>query len=183
MMSNTEQKLNGEDTNPTGRRIKVLFADDEEEMLDLLGIAAHTIGNFDYRLAKDGGEVEWYLRNESFDVLCLDVEMPIAYGTTIAAAVRRLDMSIPIIFLTGRCGREVRSTSHEVGAELVHKPADIGYLIELIKRLASERNPYHGPERRIMSINTTQHKRRATDQPFALPRTLHAVARTMKHGA
>jgi DNA-binding response OmpR family regulator len=162
------------------RRLKVLFADDDSDTLELLGMAAKRIGNFDYRLASDGSEVEHLLQNESFDVLCLDAEMPVAYGTTIARVVRTQDINIPIIFFTGRSGREVRLAIQEVKAEYVSKPADPVELMTLIKRLGNERNPYHGPERRKLSVNTTNYNRRRTDKPFSLPEPLKIVAREAK---
>src|SRR5262245_38357854 len=139
----------------TTRPVKVLFADDDDDTLELLGHAARYIGRFDVRLASDGAEVERLLNTEEFDVLCLYVEMPIAFGTTIAAEIRRYDCSIPIIFLTGRHGREVRETAHQTGAELVEKPVEPRYLMALIQRLADERSDYHGPERRKLSVNTS----------------------------
>jgi len=159
-------------TLPTERPVKVLFADDDEDTLALLGRAAKYIGHFDYRLAHDGAEVEFLLNSETFDVLCLDVEMPVAYGTTIAAEIRRMDSGIPIIFFTGRTGREVRATAHQTDATVVTKPAEPGYLMELIGNLAKARSKFHGAERRHMSLNTSQFKRRRTDAKLTLPETL-----------
>jgi DNA-binding response OmpR family regulator len=173
MMSSTKP-ANGVDL--PSRPVRVLFADDDPDTLELLGSAAEHIGHFDYRLACDGGEVETWLNSEEFDVLCFDVEMPVAYGTTIAAEVRRMDWGIPIIFLTGRTGREVRSTAHQTQAQLITKPVEVGYLMELIARLARERAPYHGPERREMSVNTTEYRRRRSDTKLQLPESLRRVA-------
>jgi DNA-binding response OmpR family regulator len=159
------------------RRIKVLFADDDPDTLDLLGLAARRIGNFDFRLASDGAQVAHFLETEQFDVLCLDAQMPIAYGTTIARMVRDRDISMPIIFFTGRSGREVRLATEEVGATLVTKPASPGHLMTMIAKLASERISYHGPDRRVLSVNLSEQRRRATDQPFELPESLCFAAK------
>jgi len=157
------------------RRIKVLFADDDEDILELLALAAVRIGHFDYCLARDGAEVETCLENGTFDVLCLDAEMPVAYGTTIARLLRAQHNYVPIIFFTGRNGREVRLTAEEVKATIVEKPASLGDLMELIRKLAQEHGGYQGPERRTTSVNQTEYRRRATDRPFALPDSLKEV--------
>lgn len=159
-----------------GRRIKVLFADDDDDTLELLGMAARRIGNFDYRLARDGADVERLLDTETFDVLCLDAEMPVAYGTTIARVVRQRDVNMPIIFFTGRSGREIRLTTQEVNATLITKPAAPAFLMGTIARLANERKGYHGPERRQVSLNTTTFRRRGTDRPFELPPAVKAAS-------
>lgn len=161
------------------RPIRVLFADDDEDTLVMLGKAAEYIGHFYYKLARDGAEVIDLMNREEFDVLCLDVEMPVAYGTTIASQIRSVDSGIPIIFLTGRSGREVRSTAHQTGATILSKPADAGYLVELIESLARHRSQYHGPDRRIMSLNTSGNRRRSSDKVFSLPNALKNISHVL----
>lgn len=95
---------------------KVLLVEDDENLgfvtkdfLDMSG--------FNVTLATDGksGLEKYY--EDKFDIVILDVMMPVIDGFTVAEKIRKTDPSIPIIFLTARSMKEDRIKGFHLGGD------------------------------------------------------------------
>ena len=124
----------------TGRSLKILLADDNlvnaavaEKFLTRMG---HAIG-----FASNGKEVLDMLSNENFDLVLMDLEMPVMDGTEAASRIRASESGfrnrdIPIIAITAHAFNEFKDRCEQVGMNgFITKPIDFSnlqYMIETI---------------------------------------------------
>ena len=66
---------------------RILYADDDENNI-FLGESILKKWQVDYKLAHDGGEAFELLKQHEFDVILLDIRMPVMMGTEVALKVR-----------------------------------------------------------------------------------------------
>ena len=79
----------------------ILFAEDDDTLRTGLEVTFASEG-YETRGCKDGAEVLAVFRERRPDLLLLDVMMPEKSGYDVCAEVRRIDPSIPIMFLTAK---------------------------------------------------------------------------------
>jgi chemosensory pili system protein ChpA (sensor histidine kinase/response regulator) len=123
---------------PAERRTSVLLVDDSVSVrrvlarrLGRLGLAVTT--------ARDGQEALELLRQEPFDVLVTDLEMPRMSGYELVETVRRRPATrrLPVVIVTTRTG-----LAREVGADrFLTKPVDHEALAEIVRELAAASGP------------------------------------------
>lgn len=66
----------------------------------------------------DNGDKAWKAFNkDDFDICVLDVMMPVKDGFTLAKEIRKVDKSIPIIFLTAKSMQEDKLEGFKIGAD------------------------------------------------------------------
>ncbi|MBI5115409.1 response regulator [Candidatus Poribacteria bacterium] len=114
-------------------QIRVLLADDEKAFLDSLvkvlsrrGIAART--------AYDGRAALEVLSHEQFDVIVLDVRMPVMDGLAALREIRRTDTLTPVLLLSGQADLGYVGEAMKGGAaDYLLKPCDIDTLISAIE--------------------------------------------------
>ena len=73
--------------------------------------------NYDVELRKDGAEGLAAYKKGHFDLLLLDIMMPVKDGFTLAREIRSKDTETPIIFLTAKNMRQDTLTGFESGAD------------------------------------------------------------------
>ncbi len=66
---------------------KILYADDDENNI-LLGEWILNSWNIDYNIARDGGEALSLMHQKKFDIVLLDIRMPVLKGTEVTEQVR-----------------------------------------------------------------------------------------------
>ncbi len=92
------------------------------------------INQFDVQLCKDGVEALQVFTSGEFDLCLLDVMMPRKDGFTLAADIRKMDETIPIIFLTASSLKEDMMNGFKIGADdYIIKPFDSELLLLKIK--------------------------------------------------
>jgi CheY-like chemotaxis protein len=108
---------------------RVLIVDDEPDILLLLRLNLEGAG-FETGLAADGDEALQRLRRESFDVVLLDLAMPVLDGFGVLAAWRDDDAAPPVVVLTAYANTEgYRDRAFALGAAgFVPKPPDFDSL-------------------------------------------------------
>lgn len=84
---------------------KVLLVEDDPSLGPLLQEYLEAKG-FETKLAADGKSGSDVFFKETFDLVLLDVMMPIKDGFTLAKEIRLIDKNIPIIFLTAKSMKE-----------------------------------------------------------------------------
>ena len=74
-----------------------------------------------------------------FDVVLMDMQMPVMDGYTATRTLREQGQTLPIIALTAHTGEEERKACLDAGCtEFMNKPCDRNALIEIVKSLVGE---------------------------------------------
>lgn len=121
------------------KKLKLLIVDDDTRLRELLNqfLASH---NFHVQTARNTLEASQKLKEETFDLMVLDVMMPQEKGTTFAQKLRQnmtnTAHQIPILMLTARSEVEERIEGLEAGADdYLAKPFEPRELILRIHKL------------------------------------------------
>lgn len=122
-----------------GRTIRVLLAEDHEYN-QLYAISLLQEWNFDIDIAPDGKAAIDLLSNRSYDIVLMDVHMPVMSGIEATRHIRtRMNesvRSIPIVALTADAIKEDQELFIEAGMNAcVTKPFDANQLHQVILRL------------------------------------------------
>ena len=121
-------------------RKKVLFVDDEEDVLDTISdLLKHN--NYEVIATSDPREVIKLSRRLRPDVIVLDIFMPDIDGGTLAAMLRedRFTNKIPVIFLTGLMTKseEAKSVISNLQCKVLAKPCSREELLNAIREAIS----------------------------------------------
>ena len=115
--------------------IRVLVVDDERDTLDLIDLTLSTAG-YDIHLASSGEESLEMLRNNTFDIVLLDIMMPDMSGFDVLRTLKQeSDHHPPVVFLTAKTMPEDRQEGMDLGADdFLAKPVTRGSLLDTIKK-------------------------------------------------
>ncbi|WP_316896415.1 PAS domain S-box protein [Pseudodesulfovibrio indicus] len=124
------------------RPVRVLVAEDNDVNVMVTTLKLEDLG-YTYAVAKTGLEVLDLLKRERFDLILMDIEMPVLDGISTTKAIRAAvpggpipDPSIPIIGVTAHALKEFRDRSLDAGMDdYVAKPVDFHELAVIINRL------------------------------------------------
>ena len=124
------------------RPVRVLVAEDNEVNVMVTTLKLEDMG-YTYAVAGTGLEVLELLKRESFDLVLMDIEMPVLDGISTTKAIRSAvpggpipDPAIPIIGVTAHALKEFRDQSLAAGMDdYVAKPVDFHELALIINRL------------------------------------------------
>jgi len=152
------------------RPIRVLVAEDNDVNVMVTTLKLEDLG-YTYAVAGTGLEVLDLLKREPFDLVLMDIEMPVLDGISATKAIRGAvpggpipDPAIPIIGVTAHALKEFREKSLEAGMDdYISKPVDFNELSAIISRLigatppppAAER-PTSAPEKAQSSVPTKE---------------------------
>lgn len=114
---------------------RVLIAEDEKNLLVIMSDYFEGEG-FDVTTVTDGKmALEMWKRN-SFDLIILDIKMPIINGIDVCKGIREKDKKVPIIFVTARVEEQQQIEGMNVGAtDYVTKPFSLGVLVKKCESL------------------------------------------------
>lgn len=113
---------------------RIMIADDEERLRITLGKRLSSRG-LDVTTLASGQEAVERLKDESFDVVLLDVRMPGMSGLETLARIRELDADVEVILLTGHASVEAAREATRLGAyDYLLKPCPVE---EIILRIES----------------------------------------------
>jgi CheY-like chemotaxis protein len=124
------------------RSIHVLVAEDNDVNVMVTSMRLEEMGHT-YTVASNGLEVLDLLKREPFDLILMDVEMPVLDGISATKAIRAAgpngpipNPDIPIIGVTAHALKEFRDKSLDAGmSDYVSKPVDFRALTVIINRL------------------------------------------------
>ncbi len=117
----------------------ILFVDDLPDTRDVFRLAFGIQGH-QTRLASNGREAVEAVREESFDAVIIDVEMPEMNGFDAVTLMRQLEFGakVPIIMFTAYGDNEAQEKSTAAGADLLlHKPILPQELLMRIEQLST----------------------------------------------
>ncbi|WP_257669461.1 response regulator transcription factor [Parapedobacter tibetensis] len=123
---------------------KILLAEDDPNLGDILKDYLELKGKFDVTLSKDGDEALRQFNKEAFDLCILDVMMPRKDGFTLGKEIRKINADIPIIFATAKGMMEDKTEAFELGGDdYITKPFRVEELLlrihALLKRASREK--------------------------------------------
>ncbi len=98
------------------KKIRLLLCEDDQNLGSLLAQYLKA-KEYDVELCKNGEDGWKSYRKGGFDLLLLDVMMPIKDGFTLARQIREKDMDTPIIFLTAKNMKRDTLEGFESGAD------------------------------------------------------------------
>jgi DNA-binding response OmpR family regulator len=116
---------------PTNSPPRVLLAEDDDDMREIIARALRSEG-FEVVPASDGGRVLCLIGSaytlgrgrDEFDLVLVDIHMPVCSGLSIVEELRKARWSTPVIVITSLASAETRAHAHAVGAVLFEKPFD-----------------------------------------------------------
>lgn len=116
--------------------MKVLVADNNAQMLSSLCDLLEKDG-FETLRAESGQDALKTFQTQSPDFVCLDIMMPDLSGYDVCKEIRRVNISIPIIFISSKSETVDKIVGLEIGADdYIVKPFDIQEVVARIRAIA-----------------------------------------------
>ncbi len=114
---------------------RVLVVDDGEENRDLLNVILSDIG-LTIETAENGQLALEQISSSDFDVVLMDVQMPVMDGYTAAGKIREMNKSMPVVAMTADAMAGADKKCLDAGySHYMSKPVDIDALFELLAEL------------------------------------------------
>ncbi len=124
---------------PTPNR--VLIAEDSSVIQNLVKKILE-FQNFEITAVKNGEQVIQLLQKEDFDIILLDINMPVMDGMECVKAIRGLEDSkskIPVVAITGNARNYTEEEFKEVGFnDVLMKPLNFDKLVLVVKSLTEQ---------------------------------------------
>ena len=127
-----ERKLNEKSA------IKILIAEDTDSNYDLVKAILHP-----YQLARalNGYEALLLIQENDYDLILMDIRMPLMDGLEATREIRKLGKDIPIVALSANTFDEDKIQAYEAGCDMyLEKPIRKQEIIELIENLIKDRH-------------------------------------------
>jgi two-component system OmpR family response regulator len=131
----------GEDAKPLGlcsredRRVRVLIVEDEVRLAQALdrGLSAE---GFNVDLADNGIDGLWMAKENSYDVIVLDLMLPGMSGYKVCEGLRRAEVWTPVLILTAKDGDYDQTDAFDLGADdYLIKPFSFIVLVARLRAL------------------------------------------------
>ncbi|KAF2328893.1 response regulator transcription factor [Flavobacterium ginsenosidimutans] len=111
------------------KNFKILYAEDDETLAFLTKDNLEQ-NNYEVIHCSDGKSALNFFEEEEFDICIFDIMMPKMDGFQLAEAVRKIDVEVPIIFLSAKTLKEDRIKGLRLGADdYLVKPFSIEELL------------------------------------------------------
>lgn len=124
--------------------MRILVVEDEKNVANAVRIGLESEG-YAVDLAYDGREGLWYASENPYDVIILDIMLPLLDGFGLCRALREADNWTPVLMLTARTAEEDEATALDLGADdYLTKPFSLVVLrahIRALVRRGSEPRP------------------------------------------
>ncbi|HMQ54873.1 MAG TPA: response regulator [Anaerolineae bacterium] len=113
---------------------KILIVENEPDLREFLRDELED-ANFATTMAANGAEAVVAITDQTFDLVLVDMVMPVLNGIQTIKVLRKMVPSLPIIGLTGFTGQEFIPEASVFGVICYAKPIDIEDLIDQINAI------------------------------------------------
>lgn len=96
------------------KNIKILLVDDQPDFLEPIAFLLRSSG-YEVLLANSGRAAIEIVKNNSPDIVFLDIVMPEADGLETLASIREINKDLPVVMLTGHPDDENRAKAKQLG--------------------------------------------------------------------
>jgi len=115
--------------------MRVLVVEDEQRLAQSLRAGLEAEG-FAVDVAPDGGEALWFARENEYDVMLLDIMIPVLNGYKVCETLRQEGNWTPILMLTAKDGEWDQVEALDTGADdYVTKPFSFDVLLARMRSL------------------------------------------------
>ena len=119
---------------------KVLLAEDEKQLAKAVK-AILNYSNYDVEVAYNGQEAINFVKNSVFDIIIMDIMMPIMDGIEALKEMRNMGVHTPVILLTAKSQIDDKVDGLDAGAnDYLTKPFDKKELLARIRALIRTNN-------------------------------------------
>ncbi len=116
---------------------KILVAEDNDSNYILMSYILKKY--YEYDRAKNGQEAVEKVESGQFDLVLMDIKMPVMDGLTATKEIRKFNQDIPIIALTANAFDSDRSLADEAGCnDFLAKPVSSESCLKSIKKFLGE---------------------------------------------
>jgi len=116
-------------------KISVLLVDDEKDFVESLAERLQ-IRDFNVATALNGDEAIELVKENEFDVIVLDVQMPGKSGIETLKEIKNIEQLAQVIMLTGHATVKTAIEGMKSGAyDYLMKPTDTDELIEMVNKV------------------------------------------------
>ncbi len=121
------------------KNLKILYVEDEDQIRELMQeVLGHEFKRF--QTASDGIEGLQKFQEECFDMVITDIEMPRLGGLELAARIKKLSRTTPVVLLTAYSEKERLFKAIDAGvSKYLVKPFTPDKLLGVVCELAKER--------------------------------------------
>lgn len=138
------------------RNFKILYAEDDETLAFLTKDNLEQ-NNYEVIHCSDGKSALKIFEEEEFDICIFDIMMPKMDGFQLAEAVRKIDVDVPIIFLSAKTLKEDRIKGLRLGADdYLVKPFSIEELLLKIEIFLKRSQKNIPPAKTIYEVGKYQ---------------------------
>lgn len=121
---------------------KVLIAEDSSVIQNLTKKIL-SLQNYNITSVKNGQQVLDHLKKNDFDIILMDISMPIMNGIECAKKIRELSdpvkSDVPIIAITGNALNLSADEYKKIGInELLQKPLNFDELVNMVKKYTAD---------------------------------------------
>jgi CheY-like chemotaxis protein len=114
---------------------RLLVVDDDADTLEALAVVLED--RYDVVTAHNGLEALNLLKKEPFDVMVLDLMMPLMDGETLIELMRKSGIEVPVVLASASA--DISALADRLGVDHITKPYDVAALEAKLTRLMAGR--------------------------------------------
>jgi CheY-like chemotaxis protein len=118
------------------RSMNILLVDDKKDILDTMGEILEICHNHNVQGASSGKEALRFIRRKKYDLVVMDLALPLMNGLQIISKIRKIDPVVNAVVLTGVvCNDQLKDQLHKLDVKQIFvKPRGIHELLCYIKQ-------------------------------------------------
>jgi len=118
--------------------LKALVVEDSPTMRQLISFALRSIPDLDIVEAADGLDGLKKIQSDSFDIILVDINMPLMDGLKLISIIRQNENNpdIPVVIISTESGMDVKEKADAMGVNAyITKPIMAGNVLKTVKSL------------------------------------------------
>ena len=118
------------------RFMNILLVDDKKDILDTMGEILEICHNHNVQGASSGKEALRFIRRKKYDLVVMDLALPLMNGLVIISKIRKTNPKMNIVVLTGVvCNEQLKEQLRKLDVNQIFvKPRGIHELLHYIKQ-------------------------------------------------